>query len=83
MAKWQFGHTQVIYTQKNFFLKCPSKLPFSHAHTQTQMQTETEWYRMYLRENAIPVMHTRPLLNKKLDKLLEQEIIILVIELVD
>ena len=48
-------------------------------------------YQIYLREDAIPVVHTcrkcpiviRPLVNKKLDKLLEQEVIVLVTEPTD
>ena len=48
-------------------------------------------YHIHLNEDAIPVVHTprkcliaiRPLVDKKLDKLLEQEVIVPVIELTD
>ena len=48
-------------------------------------------YHIYLKEDAIPIVHTpqkcpisiRPLVDKKLDKLLEQEVIVPVTELMD
>ena len=48
-------------------------------------------YHIYLKEDAIPVVHTpqkcpiaiRPLVDKKLDKLLEQEVIVPVTEPTD
>ena len=48
-------------------------------------------YHTYLKEDAIPVVHihwkcpiaTRPLVDKKLDKLLEQEVIVPVTEPMD